>query len=96
MELYCTNSQSSPLITVTPKYAETIIDSFGILFKFILPFVVLFIILHCVVQGVDCVTFLQCVMFLKSKEYIAQSSIVAPTYAILLHKPTYCAIILSV
>ena len=36
------------------------------------------------------------VTFLKIKEYIAQSFNVAPTYAILLHKLIYCAIILSV
>ena len=34
--------------------------------------------------------------FWKIKEYIEQSFIVAPTYAILLHKPIYCAIILSI
>ena len=33
------------------------------------------------------------VMFLKIKEYIAQSFNVAPTYAILLHKQIYCAVI---
>ena len=49
---YCTNSQSSPLITVKPKCTESNINTFGILFKFILvfKFILPFVI--------DCVIFL--------------------------------------
>ena len=46
MKSYFTNSQSSPFITVKPKYTESIINTFGIVFKVLLPFkfILLFVI----------------------------------------------------